>query len=43
MPKRGIALGKMFRDSGLVDFLNVIRGRIHTDPRHDGCDPDFTA
>jgi N-methyl-L-proline demethylase len=27
----GIALGKMFRDSGLVDFLNVIRGRIHTD------------
>ncbi|MEO8240701.1 MAG: NADH:flavin oxidoreductase [bacterium] len=27
----GIAIGKMFRDSGLVDFLNVIRGRIHTD------------
>ena len=27
----GIALGKMFRDSGLVDFLNIIRGRIHTD------------
>ena len=27
----GIALGKMFRDSGLVDFLNVIRGRIFTD------------
>ena len=28
----GIALGKMFRDSGLVDFLNIIKGRIHTDP-----------
>lgn len=28
----GIAIGKMFRDSGLVDFLNIIRGRIHTDP-----------
>jgi hypothetical protein len=27
----GVALGKAFRDSGLVDFLNVIRGRIHTD------------
>ncbi|MBC7478957.1 MAG: NADH:flavin oxidoreductase [Pseudorhodobacter sp.] len=27
----GIALGKMFRDSGLVDFLNIIRGRIFTD------------
>ncbi len=28
----GIAIGRMFRDSGLVDFLNIIRGRIHTDP-----------
>ena len=28
----GIAVGKMFRDSGLVDFLNIIKGRIHTDP-----------
>ena len=27
----GIAIGKMFRDSGLVDFLNIIRGRIFTD------------
>ena len=27
----GIAIGKMFRDSGLVDFLNIIKGRIHTD------------
>jgi N-methyl-L-proline demethylase len=28
----GIAIGKMFRDSGHVDFLNIIRGRIFTDP-----------
>ncbi len=27
----GIAIGKMFRSSGLVDFLNIIRGRIFTD------------
>ncbi len=27
----GVAIGKMFRDSALVDFLNIIRGRIHTD------------
>ena len=27
----GIEIGKMFRDSGLVDFLNIIKGRIHTD------------
>ena len=27
----GIALGHMFRGSGLVDFINVIRGQIHTD------------
>ncbi len=29
--EEGIAIGKMFRASGLVDFLNVIRGRIYTD------------
>ena len=29
--EEGIALGRMFRDSGLVDFLNIIRGRIFTD------------
>ncbi len=29
-PDEGIAIGKMFRDEGL-DFLNVIRGQIHTD------------
>ncbi len=28
----GIAIGKMFSDSGNVDFLNIIKGRIHTDP-----------
>ena len=28
----GVAIGKMFRDSGHVDFLNIVKGRIHTDP-----------
>ncbi len=28
----GIEVAKRFEASGLVDFLNVIRGRIHTDP-----------
>jgi N-methyl-L-proline demethylase len=27
----GIEIGKMFKSSGLVDFVNIIRGRIHTD------------
>jgi len=31
-PDEGVAIGKIFRDSGLVDFLNIIKGRIHTDP-----------
>ncbi len=31
-PDEGVAIGKMFRDSGQVDFLNIIKGRIHTDP-----------
>lgn len=30
-PDEGIAVAKAWRDEGLVDFLNVIRGRIHTD------------
>jgi N-methyl-L-proline demethylase len=30
--EEGVALGKMFRDSGMVDYLNVNRSRIHTDP-----------
>jgi N-methyl-L-proline demethylase len=28
----GVALGKLFRDSGMVDYLNINRSRIHTDP-----------
>jgi 2,4-dienoyl-CoA reductase-like NADH-dependent reductase (Old Yellow Enzyme family)/thioredoxin reductase len=28
----GIEISKKLADSGMVDFLNVIRGRIHTDP-----------
>lgn len=28
----GIEISKRLADSGAVDFLNVIRGRIHTDP-----------
>jgi 2,4-dienoyl-CoA reductase-like NADH-dependent reductase (Old Yellow Enzyme family)/thioredoxin reductase len=28
----GIEIAKKFQTSGMVDFLNVIRGRIHTDP-----------
>jgi 2,4-dienoyl-CoA reductase-like NADH-dependent reductase (Old Yellow Enzyme family)/thioredoxin reductase len=28
----GIAMGHRFKESGLVDFVNIIRGRIHTDP-----------
>ena len=28
----GVQIGKMFRDTGNVDFLNIIRGQIHTDP-----------
>ncbi len=27
----GLEMGRRFRDSGMVDFLNIIRGRIHTD------------
>ena len=30
--EEGIAIGHMFKASGNVDFLNVIRGQIHTDP-----------
>jgi 2,4-dienoyl-CoA reductase-like NADH-dependent reductase (Old Yellow Enzyme family)/thioredoxin reductase len=29
--EEGIALGHAFKASGLVDFINVIRGQIHTD------------
>jgi 2,4-dienoyl-CoA reductase-like NADH-dependent reductase (Old Yellow Enzyme family)/thioredoxin reductase len=30
--EEGVALGKIFRESGLVDYLNINRSRIHTDP-----------
>ena len=30
--EEGIAIARKFRDSNLVDFVNIIRGRIHTDP-----------
>ncbi|MEF3049008.1 NADH:flavin oxidoreductase [Pseudotabrizicola sp. L79] len=31
-PEEGLVISKRLADSGMVDFLNVIRGRIHTDP-----------
>ncbi|KIC46797.1 N-methylproline demethylase [Ruegeria sp. ANG-S4] len=30
--QEGLEIARKLRDSGQVDFLNVIRGRIHTDP-----------
>ncbi len=30
--EEGLEVARRLRDSGQVDFLNVIRGRIHTDP-----------
>ena len=35
----GMEIARRFRDSGMVDFLNVIRGRIHTDPALTGVIP----
>jgi len=31
-PEEGIEISKRLANSGMVDFLNVIKGRIHTDP-----------
>jgi 2,4-dienoyl-CoA reductase-like NADH-dependent reductase (Old Yellow Enzyme family)/thioredoxin reductase len=31
-PEEGVEMARRFRDSGLVDFVNIIRGRIFTDP-----------
>ncbi|UWQ83700.1 NADH:flavin oxidoreductase [Leisingera caerulea] len=31
-PEEGIEISRRLADRGMVDFLNVIRGRIHTDP-----------
>ncbi len=30
--EEGVAIGHLFKESGNVDFLNIVRGRIHTDP-----------
>ena len=30
--EEGVQIATMLRDSGMVDFFNVNRGRIHTDP-----------
>ncbi|WP_422372870.1 FAD-dependent oxidoreductase [Hoeflea sp.] len=30
--EEGVAIGHLFKATGQVDFLNVIRGQIHTDP-----------
>ncbi|WP_289042708.1 NADH:flavin oxidoreductase [uncultured Aliiroseovarius sp.] len=31
-PHDGLEMARIFKDTGQIDFLNVIRGRIHTDP-----------
>ena len=31
-PEEGLQISTLLAESGMVDFLNVIRGRIHTDP-----------
>ena len=31
-PEEGVEMARRFRDSGLIDFVNIIRGRIFTDP-----------
>ena len=31
-PEEGLEISKRLADCGMVDFLNVIRGRVHTDP-----------
>ena len=31
-PEEGLEMARVLKDTGQVDFLNVIRGRIHTDP-----------
>ena len=35
----GVEIARRFRDGGLVDFVNVIRGRIHTDAALTGVIP----
>lgn len=31
-PEEGLEISRKLADCGMVDFLNVIRGRVHTDP-----------
>ena len=31
-PEQGLKISKILADNGQLDFLNVIRGRVHTDP-----------
>ncbi len=31
-PEEGLEISRRLAESGMVDFLNVIRGRVHTDP-----------
>ena len=38
-PEDGVEMARRFRESGLVDFLNIIRGRIHTDAAMTGVIP----
>jgi len=38
-PDEGVAVARRFRDAGLIDFANVIRGRIHTDAALTGVIP----
>jgi hypothetical protein len=38
-PDEGVAVARAWRDAGLVDFLNIIRGRIHTDAALSGVIP----
>ena len=37
--EEGLEIAKILRNTGKVDFLNVIRGRIHTDPALTGVIP----
>ncbi len=38
-PKLGLQMAQRLKETGQVDFLNVIRGRIHTDPALAGVIP----
>ncbi|UWQ99472.1 NADH:flavin oxidoreductase [Rhodobacteraceae bacterium S2214] len=37
--EEGVQIASMLRDSGMIDFFNVNRGRIHTDPAMTGMIP----